>query len=358
MAEVKFSEIRKSFGDHEVISGVDLEIHDGELVVLVGPSGSGKSTMLRIVAGLEEVTSGVITINGRELTHVSPAERGIAMVFQSYALYPHMSAYENIAFNLRLNKLSKDEVDRRVRSAARILKITDYLERKPSQLSGGQRQRVAIGRAIVRNPEVFLFDEPLSNLDAALRVEMRLEIETLHRCLGATMIYVTHDQTEAMTLADRIVAFDAGRIQQIGRPMELYNKPSNLFVALFIGSPKMNFLSATVAENGWARLDLPEQPCMSLQDRPLAQGDRVTVGVRPEALTIDAGPGDVVLHGEVATCEQLGHISYTHVSVGTDQSLVIQTGADVPFARKQKVTVKANASDFHVFDERGLAVAA
>src|SRR5215211_9022371 len=250
MADVVMRGVRKSFGGVEVIHGVDLEIRDGEFVVFVGPSGCGKSTLLRLIAGLEEITNGELLIGGEVVNDRTPKERGIAMVFQSYALYPHMNAYDNMAFGLELSKLSKREIDERVRDVAAKLRIEELLGRKPRDLSGGQRQRVAIGRAIVRDPKVFLFDEPLSNLDAALRVQTRIEIAKLHNDMRATMIYVTHDQVEAMTLADRIVVLNAGRIEQVGSPLELYHRPSNLFVAGFIGSPQMNFIECKVAGVG------------------------------------------------------------------------------------------------------------
>src|ERR687898_1443849 len=259
MADITMRHVKKSFGHVEVIKGVDLDIKNKEFVVFVGPSGCGKSTLLRLVAGLEDITSGTLMFDGEEVNDLPPAERGIAMVFQSYALYPHMSVYENMAFGLKLAKVGKEGVDERVRRAARILQIEHLLERKPKQLSGGQRQRVAIGRAIVRDPKVFLFDEPLSNLDAALRVQMRIEIAKLHTDTRATMIYVTHDQVEAMTLADRIVVLNAGRVEQVGTPLELYHRPANLFVAGFIGSPQMNFIKATVSgtPNGALEMALP-----------------------------------------------------------------------------------------------------
>ena len=248
MADVRLTGVKKRFGALEVLKGVDLEIADGEFVVFVGPSGCGKSTLLRTIAGLEEISEGEIAIGGRRVNDLSPSDRGIAMVFQSYALYPHMTVRENMAFGLKLAKTDKAEIDRRVTAAAATLNITDYLDRKPKALSGGQRQRVAIGRAIVREPQVFLFDEPLSNLDAALRVRMRYEFASLHERLKTTMIYVTHDQIEAMTLADRIVVLSAGRIEQVGAPMELYERPCNLFVAEFIGSPKMNLIAGEIVE--------------------------------------------------------------------------------------------------------------
>src|SRR5215218_734340 len=281
MADVSLHGIAKSFGTTEILKDVNIRVEDGEFVVFVGPSGCGKSTLLRIIAGLEPVSAGELRIGGRRVNELPPADRKIAMVFQSYALYPHMNVYKNMAFGLKFAKTNKAEVDRRVRQAAEILKLTPLLDRKPRELSGGQRQRVAIGRAIVRNPSVFLFDEPLSNLDAALRVNTRLEIAQLHRRLKATMIYVTHDQVEAMTLADKIVVLNAGRIEQIGGPMELYNAPANEFVAGFIGSPKMNFIDG-------ARLGESAK----------------TIGVRPEHLTVDPNSGS--WKGTVVHAEHLG----------------------------------------------------
>ena len=275
MGQITLRQVSKSFGDTEVIPALDLEISDGEFVVFVGPSGCGKSTLLRLIAGLEDITSGYVEIDGADVTDVPPAKRGLAMVFQSYALYPHMSVRKNIAFPLRMARLDKTEQDRRVESAARVLNLTEFLERRPRQLSGGQRQRVAIGRAIVREPGAFLFDEPLSNLDAALRVNMRLEISELHQSLKTTMIYVTHDQVEAMTMADKIVVLQAGVIEQVGSPLDLYHNPRNLFVAGFIGSPRMNFISGGEAErhdahtpSGFGRSTSRSSPTMALGGAP------------------------------------------------------------------------------------------
>ncbi|MGN6767569.1 MAG: ABC transporter ATP-binding protein, partial [Rhizobiaceae bacterium] len=248
MGSISLSSVRKSFGTTDVIPGIDLDIEDGEFVVFVGPSGCGKSTLLRLIAGLEDTTGGKILIDGKDVTDAPPAKRGLAMVFQSYALYPHMSVYNNIAFPLKMDSQSKDVIDKKVREAARVLNLTNYLDRRPGQLSGGQRQRVAIGRAIVRQPSAFLFDEPLSNLDAALRGTMRIEISELHQQLKTTMVYVTHDQIEAMTMADKIVVLNAGRIEQVGSPLDLYRSPANLFVAGFIGSPRMNLIKGAEAQ--------------------------------------------------------------------------------------------------------------
>src|SRR5918998_6513438 len=318
MADVSLHGIAKSFGSTEILRDIDLNVDHGEFVVFVGPSGCGKSTLLRIIAGLETVSGGEIRIGGRRVNEMPPADRKIAMVFQSYALYPHMSVYKNMAFGLKFAKTDKAEADRRVRQAAEILKLTPLLDRKPRELSGGQRQRVAIGRAIVRNPSVFLFDEPLSNLDAALRVNTRLEIAKLHRELNATMIYVTHDQVEAMTLADTIVVLNAGRIEQVGRPLDLYHRPANLFVAGFIGSPRMNVWDGEVARlagavitvdlAGGGRIDLPALP------RALRQGDRISLGIRPEHVIL-GGPDVHPVRGRVELVEPLGESSLVHVRV-------------------------------------------
>ena len=366
MATVQLRNVSKSFGSVKVIESVDLTIGNGEFVVFVGASGSGKSTLLRMIAGLEQVSGGDILIDGQDVTFAEPSERGIAMVFQSYALYPHMNVYDNIAFNLKLAKFSRDEIDKRVKEAARILRLNELLSRSPAQLSGGQRQRVAIGRAIVRNPKVFLFDEPLSNLDAALRVQMRLEIERLHRELGTTMIYVTHDQVEAMTLADRIVALDAGRIQQVGPPLELYSRPSNLFVAGFIGSPKMNLMPAKVvsAEAGAAtvRLDASAATRFELGSRPASAGDALTVGVRPEALHIlpenAAVPaGMTALPATVESVERLGNITFAYLDGGTPEVITVQVTGQADFTAGQRVQVGMQPGAVHVFDRSGAALA-
>jgi multiple sugar transport system ATP-binding protein len=299
MASVTLSRVRKSFGSTEVVHGVDIAIDDAEFCVLVGPSGCGKSTLLRMIAGLEEISGGEVAIGGRVVNDVAPKERDIAMVFQNYALYPHMTVFDNMAFSLKLAGRSKEEMRERVASAARILGLSDYLERFPRQLSGGQRQRVAMGRAIVRQPQVFLFDEPLSNLDAKLRVQMRTEIKELHQRLKTTSVYVTHDQIEAMTMADKIVVMNAGNVEQIGAPLDLYDNPANLFVAGFIGSPAMNFISGRLSRNG-AGLAVELGQGISIQ-APALRGDQhgreVTVGVRPEHLAVraDGVPAEVVV---------------------------------------------------------------
>jgi len=361
VAAVELANVSKSFGPVRVIEGVDLRVEAGEFVVFVGPSGSGKSTLLRMIAGLETVSGGDIRIDGTEVTFAEPSERGIAMVFQSYALYPHMNVYDNIAFNLRLAHISRDEVAKRVKEAARILRLEELLKRSPAQLSGGQRQRVAIGRAIVRNPKVFLFDEPLSNLDAALRVQMRLEIERLHRELGTTMIYVTHDQVEAMTLADRIVALDGGVIQQVGPPLELYARPNNLFVAGFIGSPKMNLLPGHVisAEAGVATLGLDADANARITLPVVAKaGDKITVGVRPEALEIvpSTTAGTTALPAKVESVERLGNITFVYLNAGAPDVLTVQVMGQTALESGQAVLVGLKPGQLHVFDAAGKAI--
>ncbi|MFT6658524.1 ABC transporter ATP-binding protein [Maritalea sp.] len=305
MASVTIRGVRKSYGDIQVMHGVDLDIGDGEFVVFVGPSGCGKSTLLRMIAGLEDISDGTVSIGDRVVNEVAPSKRGVAMVFQTYALYPHMTVYKNMAFGLKQAKTPQDEIDRRVRAAAEVLQITDYLERSPRNLSGGQRQRVAIGRAIVRDPEVFLFDEPLSNLDASLRVQTRLEIARLHRRLKSTMIYVTHDQVEAMTLADKIVVLRDGKVEQVGAPIDLYERPANRFVAQFIGSPKMNFFAHKDVASASA---LPKSVSVDTQ-----------IGIRPEHLVV-CEPGEALVSGRIELVEQLGEYALVHLmtSNGTE----------------------------------------
>jgi multiple sugar transport system ATP-binding protein len=360
MAEITMRDVRKAFGSAEVIKSISLEIADRELVVFVGPSGCGKSTLLRLVAGLEDITSGQILFDGEEVNDLPPADRGIAMVFQSYALYPHMSVYENMAFGLKLAKLGKAGVEERVRNAARILQIEHLLERKPRQLSGGQRQRVAIGRAIVRDPRVFLFDEPLSNLDAALRVQMRIEIAKLHRDLDATMIYVTHDQIEAMTLADRIVVLDAGRVEQFGAPLELYHRPQNLFVAGFIGSPRMNFLEGEVAEVSAdgvrVRLRGGETLIAPVVRNGAEPGRKVTLGLRPEHL-LEGGGGSAELRGKVIAVEHLGGETYVyleHADAG-NMPLVVKTAGNSTTRTGDLLPVGVPALACYLFDQGGQA---
>ncbi|MCR9151805.1 MAG: sn-glycerol-3-phosphate ABC transporter ATP-binding protein UgpC [Rhodobacteraceae bacterium] len=347
MSGLQLTNVIKRYGATQVIHGVDLTIEDGEFCVFVGPSGCGKSTLLRMVAGLEETTEGRIAIGGRDVTRTDPAERGVAMVFQTYALYPHMTVEENMGFGLRMTGHPKAEIRAKVAEASRILKLDDYLARKPKALSGGQRQRVAIGRAIVRGPEVFLFDEPLSNLDAELRVDMRIEIARLHKEIGATMIYVTHDQVEAMTLADKIVVLRAGRVEQVGSPMQLYADPDNVFVAGFIGSPSMNFLDA-VAETGAVRIpmlgDLRIEASVALP----APGAAVRVGLRPQHLSIT--PGDTPTGVVLDIRERLGAVSYDYLLAPGNQKIIVETrdGADLPEGRD--VTVAFDPADALFFD--------
>ena len=359
MAAITMRQLYKAFGQAEVIKGVSLEIRNKEFVVFVGPSGCGKSTLLRLVAGLEDISSGEMRFDGEMVNELTPAERGIAMVFQSYALYPHMSVYDNMAFGLKLAKMGKEGADERVRRAARILQIEHLLERKPKQLSGGQRQRVAIGRAIVRDPKVFLFDEPLSNLDAALRVQMRIEIAKLHHDLAATMIYVTHDQVEAMTLADRIVVLNAGVVEQFGSPLELYHHPQNLFVAGFIGSPKMNFLDGEVTSVSANGITVNVADGASVTG-PVAQngarpGQKVTVGLRPEHL-IEGGGGASELKGRVIAVEHLGGETYIYLEREGADPLVVKAGGDSQTKVDEVLPVGVPASACYLFDEQGQAL--
>jgi multiple sugar transport system ATP-binding protein len=358
MANVTLRGVRKSFGGVEIIHGVDLDIMDNELTVFVGPSGCGKSTLLRLIAGLEDITSGEMTIDGVRVNDLPPKERGISMVFQSYALYPHMSVYDNMAFGLKLASGSKDAIDAKVREAARILQIENLLTRKPRELSGGQRQRVAIGRAIVREPKVFLFDEPLSNLDAALRVQMRIELAKLKEDLSATMVYVTHDQVEAMTLANKIVVLRAGYVEQVGSPLELYHHPRNLFVAGFIGSPKMNFLeTAADIDRDTATVKVPGGGTLTVPARTagMAPGAKVTLGVRPEHLAAE-DQGDAVMEGRVFVVERLGGETYCHVRVEGDRSVVIRTDGDSPVNPGERVRIGIPAAHCHLFDRDGIAL--
>ncbi|SDG35867.1 ABC transporter ATP-binding protein [Pelagibacterium luteolum] len=358
MAGLELKDIRKSYGNVEVIKGVDLSVEHGEFVVFVGPSGCGKSTLLRMIAGLEDITDGDLYIGDKRVNTTQPRDRGVAMVFQSYALYPHMSVYDNVGFGLRLKKMPKPERDKKIREAARILQMEELLERRPSQLSGGQRQRVAIGRAIVRNPDVFLFDEPLSNLDAALRGSMRMEISKLHNQLGATMIYVTHDQVEAMTLADKIVVLNAGIVQQIGSPLDLYNSPANLFVAGFIGSPKMNLIAVT-ASDATADTVTISGPALPSTTIPVATGhgikpgDTITFGIRPHQLVRDeAGP----LKGKVLLVEQLGNETIVNLDLPSGDQLVATLPGSAILHLGDTVTLGFDAKNAKLFDTNGDAV--
>ena len=347
MTGVILEKVVKRYGDVKVIHGVDLQVDDGEFCVFVGPSGCGKSTLLRMVAGLEETSEGAIRIGTRDVTRADPSERGVAMVFQTYALYPHMTVAENMGFGLKMTGHPKTEITTKVAEAARILRLEPYLDRKPKALSGGQRQRVAIGRAIVRGPEVFLFDEPLSNLDAELRVEMRVEIARLHKEIGATMIYVTHDQVEAMTLADKIVVLRAGRIEQVGAPLDLYRDPANRFVAGFIGSPAMNFCKGTVTRGGEI-----SAPGFAATFKPVASGlaaDReVIVGLRPQHLSLVAGGTS----HQVDLTENLGGISYVHLHAANGERLTVEVREGTPTPSAGQVGISFEPGLAMIFDAK------
>ncbi|WP_375451712.1 ABC transporter ATP-binding protein [uncultured Devosia sp.] len=357
MSELSLRHLEKSFGDTQIIKGIDLEVLHGEFVVFVGPSGCGKSTLLRMIAGLEDVSSGEIVIAGKTVNDLPPVKRGIAMVFQSYALYPHMTVFENIAFPLRVEKLPNDQVKERVARAAKVLQLDARLEQRPGTLSGGQRQRVAIGRAIVRQPEIFLFDEPLSNLDAALRSEMRIELMELHKKLGSTMIYVTHDQVEAMTMADKIVVMNAGLIEQIGSPLELYHKPDNKFVAGFIGSPKMNFIAGTcTASDGTnATIDLGPLGTVTLpRATKRIAGETLTLGIRPEHLVL--GQSDFTLTITPKIVEHLGIHTVLYADLPSGEIFVALFEGDPKIEEGKPVDIGFKLSSAHLFDGQGLAV--
>ena len=344
MSGVTLKNVIKRYGDVQVIHGVDLKIEDGEFCVFVGPSGCGKSTLMRMVAGLEETTEGQIHIGKRDVTNMDPAERGVAMVFQTYALYPHMTVEDNMGFGLKMNGHPKNEIKSKVSEASRILKLDEYLGRKPAALSGGQRQRVAIGRAIVRGPEVFLFDEPLSNLDAELRVEMRVEIARLHNDIGATMIYVTHDQVEAMTMADKIVVLRLGKIEQVGAPLELYRDPDNKFVAGFIGSPAMNFLSGTVGADG--KVDVPAlKSSIPVPVKMPATGTKVILGIRPEH--IEVSDGDTL---SIELTEALGGVSYDYIQAETGERLIVEERGDHRSVPGARVSLNFDPGRAYLFD--------
>ncbi len=360
MGQLELDNVHKSFGDVEVIKGVSLEVSHGRFIVFVGPSGCGKSTLLRMIAGLEEISSGEIRIDGKRVNDLPPVKRGIAMVFQSYALYPHMSVFENIAFPLRVEKLPQAQVEEKVARAADILQLHDRLQSKPGQLSGGQRQRVAIGRAIVREPSVFLFDEPLSNLDAALRSEMRVELAKLHRDLDATMIYVTHDQVEAMTMADTIVVLNEGVIAQQGSPLELYHKPENLFVASFIGNPKMNILPARclrVEDDGVVVSveGLDAEVKVLVEPKPGIEGKMMQLGIRPEHVSVEGGDARIVLNPNVV--EHLGIHTVTYATIGKDEApfCAILPG-QIAVGEGKSFKIGINGADCHLFDDQGIAL--
>jgi len=351
MGAIKLENVEKWFGDVQVIRGIDLEILDGEMVVFVGPSGCGKSTLLRMIAGLEDTSYGKIYLDDEDVTDRVPSERALSMVFQSYALYPHMNVADNVGFGLKTSGMAKPEIDEKVAAASAILELDTYLDRRPKELSGGQRQRVAIGRAIVREPKGFLFDEPLSNLDAALRVQMRFEIAKLHENLKSTMVYVTHDQVEAMTLADKIVVLNDGRIEQVGKPRELYEQPDSLFVAQFIGSPKMNIIAGKTDTKGFAL------NAGSLKIR--AKGDHaaiVTVGVRPEHITVTSGTKGAHCTGTVALYEYLGSDSFIYVDCGDLGMLTVRVPDQTDFSTGQSVGLKFDEARVHFFDQDGRAV--
>ncbi|MBU0737643.1 MAG: sn-glycerol-3-phosphate ABC transporter ATP-binding protein UgpC [Alphaproteobacteria bacterium] len=357
MTGLVLKDIRKAYGQVKVLHGIDLEIKEGEFVVFVGPSGCGKSTLLRMIAGLEDITGGELYIDGQLVNDVPPSKRGIAMVFQSYALYPHMTVYDNMAFGMRIAGESKEEIDRRVRSAANILQLDSYLDRLPKALSGGQRQRVAIGRAICRDPKVFLFDEPLSNLDAALRVATRIEIAKLNEQMAdTTMIYVTHDQVEAMTLADRIVVLSAGKIEQVGPPLELYERPANLFVARFIGSPAMNIMPVTVIGTGEAtRIKLKDGSEVTVDVAIAAseQGKSASFGVRPEDLAIATG-AEFLFEGNVDIVEALGEVTLLYVKGPVeDEPVVVKLPGIVDVKKGQTLRFSADKTKLHLFDADG-----
>jgi multiple sugar transport system ATP-binding protein len=361
VADVKLAGVGKAYGEVKILQGIDLEIREGEFMVFVGPSGCGKSTLLRTIAGLEDITEGTLSIGGRVVNDVPPAERRIAMVFQSYALYPHMNLYDNMAFGLKLAKVPAPEIDRLVLQAAKTLHIDHLLQRLPKDLSGGQRQRVAIGRAIVRQPAVFLFDEPLSNLDTALRVKMRYEFAKLHEQFRTTMVYVTHDQTEAMTLADRIVVLQAGRVEQVGRPMALYEHPCNLFVAGFIGSPGINLLPATLVAAGERSAEVAlrggERLHCAVDARRVAPGAAVTLGVRPEHLLPAAADAANALHTTVTFVEQLGSVTYAYVNhPGADDVLTGALPGDLRVASGQPLALHMPPDKAYLFDDQGLAL--
>ncbi|MBB3949119.1 ABC transporter ATP-binding protein [Aureimonas jatrophae] len=357
MGQLNLVDVRKRFETFEVIKGVRLEVRDGEFVVFVGPSGCGKSTLLRMIAGLEEITSGDLLIDGKRVNDLPPVRRGIAMVFQSYALYPHMTVFENIAFPLRVEGMAEETIAERVNHAARILHLDQRLQQRPGALSGGQRQRVAIGRAIVRQPKIFLFDEPLSNLDAALRGDMRIELAKLHRQLRATMIYVTHDQIEAMTMADRIVVLNAGEISQIGAPLELYHKPANLFVAGFIGNPRMNTIPVTcrgVSEGGVEVEYRGQRLLVPVRPHAAVEGQAMTLGVRPE--DVGTGEGDLRLDLVPTVIERLGAQTVAYASIGGGEEnfcAMLPGAAAVKVGEPMRATIRA--ADCHLFDSAGQA---
>ena len=373
MPSLELHQIHKSYGTYHALRGIDLAVQQGEFIVIVGPSGCGKSTLLKTIAGLESISSGQILINGRDVSRQEPGDRGIAMVFQSYALYPHMTVAENMGFGLRMAKRPRAEIDAAVARAAKILRIIDQLDKRPKQLSGGQRQRVAIGRAITRSPDVFLFDEPLSNLDAALRTQMRVELSSLHAQLGATMVYVTHDQIEAMTMASRIVVLNRGVIEQLGSPLELYRNPDNLFVAGFLGAPRMNFFDVTVeaASGGEVRVAAPGLASLAVglaEGAAAAPGDRLTMGVRPENIALLAPPDDnAAIAGRVRLVEHLGRETILYVDAAPLQcvssesgtgNVTVQIGHVTPVDASQEVALSIDPHEVYLFAGGGQTITA
>ncbi|MDR9821724.1 sn-glycerol-3-phosphate ABC transporter ATP-binding protein UgpC [Rhizobium hidalgonense] len=368
MTSLELREINKNYGAYHALRGIDLSVAQGEFIVMVGPSGCGKSTLLKSIAGLEQISSGQILINGRDVSKQEPGDRGIAMVFQSYALYPHMTVAENMGFGLRMAKRPKAEIEAAVARAAKILRIADQLDKRPKQLSGGQRQRVAIGRAITRSPEVFLFDEPLSNLDAALRTQMRVELSSLHAELGATMVYVTHDQVEAMTMASRIVVLNQGIIEQVGSPLELYRNPDNLFVAGFLGAPRMNSLGVTVDGVSGRNVMVSAPGLVPVtvelaEATALEKGASMTLGVRPENISMvaDGGEGGAI-HGQVRLVEHLGRETILYVDAGNLSTIASESGTGnitvqlsyvAPFTAEQNVALKLDARELYLFSSDG-----
>ncbi|MBY5755786.1 sn-glycerol-3-phosphate ABC transporter ATP-binding protein UgpC [Rhizobium leguminosarum] len=368
MTSLELRQINKNYGAYHALRGIDLSVAQGEFIVMVGPSGCGKSTLLKTIAGLEEISSGQILINGRDVSKQEPGDRGIAMVFQSYALYPHMTVAENMGFGLRMAKRPKAEIEAAVARAAKILRITDQLEKRPKQLSGGQRQRVAIGRAITRSPDVFLFDEPLSNLDAALRTQMRVELSSLHAELGATMVYVTHDQVEAMTMASRIVVLNQGVIEQVGSPLELYRNPDNLFVAGFLGAPRMNFLGVTLDEVSGRNVTVSAPGLVPVtvelaEATVLAKGTSLTLGVRPENISMVAdGAQGGAINGQVRLVEHLGRETILYIDAGNLRTIASESGTGnitvqlsyvAPFGADQNVALKLDANELYLFSPDG-----
>ncbi|MCE0460647.1 ABC transporter ATP-binding protein [Pseudomonas uvaldensis] len=357
MSKLKLHNVNKQLGDMRILRDVSLEIAAGEFVVFVGPSGCGKSTLLRLIAGLDSICDGDLLIDGRRANDLEPRERGVGMVFQSYALYPHMSVYENISFGLKLAKTDKTSLRERVLKTAQILQLDKLLQRKPRELSGGQRQRVAMGRAMAREPDILLFDEPLSNLDASLRVQMRNEIARLHARLGSTVIYVTHDQVEAMTLADKIVVLNGGRIEQIGSPRELYEHPASRFVAGFLGSPRMNFHAAFLHEPG--KTSLVESIVLGKTTLPfdsagLAANTQLSLGIRPEHVTLEAAPESTGV--VVAGVEYLGSETYVHVDIGHDEPLICRCEANAGWQTGDQVRLRLDLDKLHLFDANGVAL--